>query len=122
MIVLLTEHDFYYAIIIYLVLKWNVCSFSVYFLYCSDSVVRRPGQSLPDLRLPLEADSGEDSTDSLIEESEEFLRRSIDSMITGSDYTHSNRRRSRRYSESHTFKGNVRVCNQEEIMPFHLYF
>ncbi|XP_054268790.1 uncharacterized protein LOC128990449 [Macrosteles quadrilineatus] len=65
-----------------------------------DTIVRRPGQSLPDLRLPLEQDSGEDSTDSLIEESEEFLRRSIDSMVTGADYIQTARkRRSRRYSE-----------------------
>ncbi|XP_039293412.1 uncharacterized protein LOC111049194 [Nilaparvata lugens] len=65
---------------------------------------RRPGQSLPDLRLPLEvADSGEDSTDSLIEESEDFLRQSIDSMLTGAraDYSHlsRHRRKPRRHSD-----------------------
>lgn len=62
--------------------------------------VRHPGHSLPDLRLPLGTESGEDSTDSLIDESEEFLRRSIDSMLTGVDYNHiGRRRRMRRHSD-----------------------
>uniref|UniRef100_A0A1B6LNK3 CAP-Gly domain-containing protein n=1 Tax=Graphocephala atropunctata TaxID=36148 RepID=A0A1B6LNK3_9HEMI len=70
-----------------------------------DTAIRRPGHSLPDLRFSLEPDSGEDSTDSLIEESEEFLRRSIDSMVTGTDFTQmSRKRRSRRHSEPHPFK------------------
>ncbi|RZF43769.1 hypothetical protein LSTR_LSTR009192 [Laodelphax striatellus] len=66
-----------------------------------ESRSRRPGQSLPDLRLPLDVlDSGEDSTDSLIEESEDFLRKSIDSMLTGTDYSHvSRRRKPRRHSD-----------------------
>ncbi|KAF6212999.1 hypothetical protein GE061_010712 [Apolygus lucorum] len=40
-----------------------------------------PGRSLPDLR----SDSTEDSTDSLIDESENYLRRSIDSILTGEE-------------------------------------
>ncbi|XP_075221900.1 uncharacterized protein LOC142324781 isoform X2 [Lycorma delicatula] len=73
-----------------------------------DSVIRRPGRSLPDLRLTVDLDSGEDSTDSLIDESEEFLRRSIDSMMTGSDFYHlssggagSARHRSRHHHHHH---------------------
>lgn len=58
-------------------------------VFISESARRRPGQSLPDLRLTADLDSGEDSTESLIDESEEFLRRSIDSMMTGVDYYHS---------------------------------
>lgn len=42
-----------------------------------------PGRSLPDLRGGGSVDSGadEDSTDSLIDESEAYLRRSIDSIV-----------------------------------------
>lgn len=71
-----------------------------------DTNIRRPGQSLPDLRIPLDFDSGEDSTDSLIEESEEFLRKSIDSMVTGADFQTSRKRRSRRHSDPHFSRGN----------------
>ncbi|XP_066992477.1 uncharacterized protein [Anabrus simplex] len=58
-----------------------------------------PGQSLPDLRVDMEPDSG-DSTDSLIDEAEEYLRRSIDSILTGTDWSKVGRRRqTRRMSE-----------------------
>lgn len=70
-----------------------------------DTNIRRPGQSLPDLRIPLDFDSGEDSTDSLIEESEEFLRKSIDSMVTGTDFQTARKRRSRRHSDPHFSRG-----------------
>ncbi|XP_069700132.1 uncharacterized protein [Periplaneta americana] len=60
---------------------------------------RHPGQSLPDLRSDFELDSG-DSTDSLIDEAEEYLRRSIDSILTGADWGRVGRRRqNRRLSE-----------------------
>ncbi|KAJ9581821.1 hypothetical protein L9F63_003890 [Diploptera punctata] len=56
-------------------------------------------KSLPDLRSDIELDSG-DSTDSLIDEAEEYLRRSIDSILTGADWGRVGRRRqNRRYSE-----------------------
>lgn len=42
----------------------------------------RTNQSLPDLRSD-SYDSGGDSTDSLIEEAEHYLRRSIDCMVSG---------------------------------------
>ncbi|GLH14460.1 Restin homolog, partial [Gryllus bimaculatus] len=59
----------------------------------------QPGQSLPDLRSEWDPDSG-DSTDSLIDEAEEYLRRSIDSILTGADVGRVGRRRQlRRYSE-----------------------
>lgn len=67
--------------------------------------IRRPGQSMPDLRIPLDLDSGEDSTDSLIEESEEFLRKSIDSMVTGTDFLGARKKRSRRHSDPHFSRG-----------------
>ncbi|XP_046990726.1 uncharacterized protein LOC124595863 [Schistocerca americana] len=58
-----------------------------------------PGQSLPDLRADVELESG-DSTDSLIDEAEEYLRRSIDSMLTGTDWSRTVKRRQvRRVSE-----------------------
>lgn len=59
----------------------------------------QPGQSLPDLRSDWDPDSG-DSTDSLIDEAEEYLRRSIDSILTGADVNRVGRRRQlRRFSE-----------------------
>lgn len=56
---------------------------------------RHPGQSLPDLRSDFELDSGE-STDSLIDEAEEYLRRSIDSILTGTDWARAGRCRQNR--------------------------
>ncbi|XP_014286097.1 uncharacterized protein [Halyomorpha halys] len=50
-----------------------------------------PGQSLPDLR----GDESEESTDSLIDESEDYLRKSIDSILTGVEPK-------RRYTRSHS--------------------
>lgn len=62
--------------------------------------------SLPNLRSDsIGADNTDDSTESLIDEAEDYLRRSIDSMltITGSEYfksqTTTRRRRTRRHSE-----------------------
>ena len=66
---------------------------------------RHPGQSLPDLRSDIDLDSG-DSTDSLIDEAEEYLRRSIDSILTGADWGRVGRRRqNRRYSEPDPVRG-----------------
>ncbi|KAK9505540.1 hypothetical protein O3M35_009567 [Rhynocoris fuscipes] len=63
-----------------------------------------PGQSLPDLRIRTDAESGEDSTDSLIDESEDYLRRSIDSILTGEVPLCTRRRRARSHSQpDHTF-------------------
>lgn len=62
--------------------------------------------SLPNLRSDsIGADNSGDSTESLIDEAEDYLRRSIDSMltITGSEYfnrqTPSRRHKTRRHSE-----------------------
>lgn len=63
----------------------------VTFHHCNPNI--HPGQSLPDLRLDM--DSGE-STDSLVDEAEEFLRHSIDSMIIAKGTA---RRRARRHSD-----------------------
>ncbi|XP_073991715.1 uncharacterized protein isoform X2 [Rhodnius prolixus] len=63
-----------------------------------------PGQSLPDLRIRTDAESGEDSTDSLIDESEDYLRRSIDSILTGEVPLYTRRRRARSHSQpDHTY-------------------
>ncbi|XP_071452007.1 uncharacterized protein [Hetaerina americana] len=82
----------------------------------------RPGNSLPDLRDEYSirgseeeeesygwstsrgrggnSGSGGDSTDSLIDEAEEYLRRSIDSILTGTDWTRVGcRRQTRRHSD-----------------------
>jgi hypothetical protein len=72
---------------------------------------RHPGQSLPDLRSDFELDSG-DSTDSLIDEAEEYLRRSIDSMLTGTDWGRVGRRRqNRRFSEPDPVRGMSWQCD-----------
>lgn len=66
---------------------------------------RHPGQSLPDLRSDFDLDSG-DSTDSLIDEAEEYLRRSIDSILTRTDWGRVGRRRqNRRHSEPDPVRG-----------------
>uniref|UniRef100_A0A1B6CDQ1 CAP-Gly domain-containing protein n=1 Tax=Clastoptera arizonana TaxID=38151 RepID=A0A1B6CDQ1_9HEMI len=71
-----------------------------------DTSSRRSGQSLPDLRFSFGNESGEDSTDSLIDESEEFLRRSIDSMFAGMDYSYTDKKkRSRRHSDPDPHRG-----------------
>lgn len=59
----------------------------------SESKIHRgyPGQSLPDLR----GEESEESTDSLIDESEDYLRRSIDSILTGAEPR-------KRYTRSHS--------------------
>lgn len=60
----------------------------------------RGGQSLPDLRVTdSHGDSG-DSTDSLVDEAEDYVRRSIDSIVTGADLSRITRRRmTRRHSD-----------------------
>ncbi|XP_033227011.1 uncharacterized protein LOC117179386 isoform X2 [Belonocnema kinseyi] len=63
--------------------------------------------SLPNLRTDL--DTSEDSTESLIDEAEDYLRRSIDSMLTMSTAEYWNkqtarRRRARRHSEPDLFR------------------
>jgi hypothetical protein len=67
-------------------------------------------RSLPDLRCENICrthglDSG-GSTDSLIDEAEEYLRRSIDSIVTETDWTRAGRRRvPRRFSEPDPLRG-----------------
>lgn len=62
-----------------------------------------PGMSLPDLRTDAES-GGEDSTDSLIDESEDYLRRSIDSILAGDVPIYNRRRRTRSHSQpDHTY-------------------
>lgn len=72
----------------------------VTFHHCNTSI--HPGQSLPDLRID---DSGE-STDSLVDEAEEFLRHSIDSIIIGKG----TRRRGRRHSDPDP------VCGEQHLI------
>lgn len=66
--------------------------------------------SLPNLRSELIGENSGDSTESLIDEAEDYLRRSIDSMLTmsveqnWSDKQIGRRRRTRRYSEPDLFK------------------
>ncbi|PSN46827.1 hypothetical protein C0J52_09587 [Blattella germanica] len=78
---------------------------------------RHPGQSLPDLRSDIELDSG-DSTDSLIDEAEEYLRRSIDSILTGADWGRVGRRRqNRRYSEPDPVREFVPPQSAQPFLP-----
>lgn len=65
----------------------------LFIFYYEDYKLHRsyPGQSLPDLR----GDESEESTDSLIDESEDYLRKSIDSILTGAEPK-------RRYTRSHS--------------------
>lgn len=61
---------------------------------------------MPDLRITeAHGDSG-DSTDSLIDEAEDYVRRSIDSIVTGTDSSNINRRRmARRHSDPDPLRG-----------------
>nr|CAD7204212.1 unnamed protein product [Timema douglasi] len=85
-----------------------------------ESSLRRsthPGQSLPDLRVDLDIDSG-DSTDSLIDEAEEYLRRSIDSILTGADWGKVGRRRlGRKYSEPDHIRELVPPKSAKPFLP-----
>ncbi|PNF27761.1 hypothetical protein B7P43_G12800 [Cryptotermes secundus] len=78
---------------------------------------RHPGQSLPDLRSDFELDSG-DSTDSLIDEAEEYLRRSIDSILTGTDWGRvGQRRQNRRFSEPDPVREFVPPRSAQPFLP-----
>lgn len=78
----------------------------------------RGGQSLPDLRIAeAHGDSG-DSTDSLIDEAEDYVRRSIDSIATGTDSSRIYRRRmARRHSDPDPFREMVAAKSAQPYLP-----
>ncbi|XP_063244299.1 uncharacterized protein LOC134543304 isoform X1 [Bacillus rossius redtenbacheri] len=79
--------------------------------------VPHPGQSLPDLRADIDFDSG-NSTDSLIDEAEEYLRRSIDSILTGTDWSRVGRRRqARKHSEPDQIRELVPPRSARPFLP-----
>ncbi|XP_034250329.1 uncharacterized protein LOC117650833 [Thrips palmi] len=78
----------------------------------------RGGQSLPDLRIAeAHGDSG-DSTDSLIDEAEDYVRRSIDSIVTVTDSSRMNRRRmARRHSDPDPLREMVATKSAQPYLP-----
>lgn len=78
----------------------------------------RGGQSLPDLRITdAQADSG-DSTDSLIDEAEDYVRRSIDSIVTGTDVSRISRRRmARRHSDPDPIRDLISLKTAQPFLP-----
>ncbi|KAK3911443.1 Dynactin, 150 kDa isoform [Frankliniella fusca] len=78
----------------------------------------RGGQSLPDLRITdAQADSG-DSTDSLIDEAEDYVRRSIDSISTGVDLSRISRRRmARRHSDPDPLRDLIALKTAQPFLP-----
>lgn len=70
----------------------------------------RGGQSLPDLRITDNHGDSGDSTDSLIDEAEDYVRRSIDSIVTGVDFARITRRRmARRHSDPDPGRGKLNI-------------
>ncbi|KAJ1522080.1 hypothetical protein ONE63_002391 [Megalurothrips usitatus] len=78
----------------------------------------RGGQSLPDLRITdVQGDSG-DSTDSLIDEAEDYVRRSIDCIVTGADLSRINRRRmARRHSDPDPLRDLIAPKSAQPYLP-----
>ena len=89
-----------------------IYKFSTLIIFCfvfADNCLRRHGrggQSLPDLRITDNHGDSGDSTDSLIDEAEDYVRRSIDSIVTRTDLSRLGKRRMiRRHSDPDPAKG-----------------